>query len=126
MNDNSDKTPNENKGNKVGKSNNYGSRVQEEIARLQAEKKAVIEEFEKVASEELTPEKIREKIREEILPAAWVSLQHLIVNAESESTRAGLIKWAFEFGSKVLPGDVPVDNPDAELTRLLKGIVKTT
>jgi hypothetical protein len=107
---------------KDNKKSNYTKAVQDEIARLEADKKAIIEEFEKVASEELTPEVVKEKIRKEILPAAWVSLQHLIVNAESEAIRANLIKWAFDFSSKLERPRLPENNPDKELAELLKAI----
>jgi hypothetical protein len=103
------------------KGDDYVKNLQNEVARLEAEKKAISEEFEKVIKEDWTPEVIREKIRTEILPSAWVSLQDLIMNGESEATRSTLIKWAFETASKPLPGENdPQDDADKGLTELLK------
>lgn len=99
-------------------SDDYVKSLQSEVARVEAEKKAIVQEFEKVIKEEWTPELIREKIRTEILPSAWISLQDLILNSESDSTRSGLIKWAFEFASR--PTANPDEDPDQELTQLLK------
>lgn len=98
----------------------YIDSLVKEIAQQETDKKALIAEFEKVANEELTPERIREKIKNEILPTAWVSLLNLIANAESESVRASMIRWAFDFASRSLPSDSPTHDPDKELTNLLK------
>jgi len=98
----------------------YIDSLVKEIAQQETDKKALIAEFEKVASEELTPERIRDKIRDEILPTAWVSLLNLIANAESESVRASMIRWAFDYASRTLPSDSPDRDPDKELTTLLR------
>lgn len=104
------------------KGKEFVKQLQAEIAQAEADKQALIKEFEKVASEELDPETVKEKIRKEILPAAWLSLKDLILNAESEAVRANLLKWAFEYSSKL---EQPhAEDTDKELATLLKAIAK--
>jgi hypothetical protein len=96
----------------------YAKMLANEEARHEAEKKALIEEFSKVIKEEWSAEDIKEKLTE-LMPNAYASLQHLILNAESESVRAGLIKYIFNIALQDLaPKDADI-TPDQEFKKLL-------
>ena len=93
-----------------------------EEARHEAEKQALIEEFSKTIKEEWSPEDIKEKLVE-LMPQAYASLQYLIMNADSESVRAGLIKYIFNLAlADLAPANT--DNPDKEFAALLGDLVK--
>lgn len=76
-------------------SDEYVKQLLQEVAKSEADKKALVEEFEKAAADTWDPSEIREKFKE-LLPQAFVALKQLMLNAESESVRAALIKYVFD------------------------------
>lgn len=99
-------------------SSEYASMLAQEEARHDAEKKALVEEFTKQLKEEWSPEDIKEKLVE-LMPQAYASLSHLVNNADSESVRAGLIKYIFNLALQDLAPVSPGDGADDEFRKLL-------
>jgi hypothetical protein len=53
------------------------------------------------------------------MPQAYQSLQYLIGNAESESVRAGLIRYVFNVALQDLAPKAGSESPDDEFRKLL-------
>lgn len=102
----------------------YIKELKEEIARAEAEKQALVEEFKESIKDGWNKEKIREKIGD-LLPTAYESLADLILNAESEAVRAGLIKYVFSIVVDLDPTPPPTpEDPDKEFKVLLAALAE--
>jgi hypothetical protein len=96
----------------------YASMLAQEEAKHEAEKKALVEEFTEQLKEQWSAEDIKNKLTE-LMPQAYQSLQYLIGNAESESVRAGLIRYVFNVALQDLAPKSGSESPDDEFRKLL-------
>lgn len=74
-------------------SREYANALEREVAALEAQKKALIEEFRKNVPVDWSADDIKEKLRTSLLPTAWHRIEYLLANAESESVQASLAKY---------------------------------
>lgn len=101
----------------------YINTLKAEIAKEQAFRKSVIEEFkESIESDkEFSPEDMKKRFYQ-LLPTAFERLTHLIGNAESEAVQLSAIKYVFNIAT----GQIAITNtndPDAKLAELLSSLV---
>lgn len=72
----------------------YVEELKKEIARQEADKKALKEEFTNLVTEQWDNEKIREKFKE-LLPNAFLELKKLMVGTDNDNLRLSIIKFIF-------------------------------
>lgn len=104
----------------------YINSLKEEIAREQAFRQSVIEEFKEAVTttKEFTPEDLKKRFYA-LLPIAFERLSELINNAESEAVQLSAAKYVFSIatGTVKITGD---NDPDAKLAELLGSLVTNT
>jgi hypothetical protein len=77
-------------------SNSYIKQLQQEAARAEVEKQAVIAEFEELCKEQWDSEKIRDKFKE-LLPDAFLQVSLMMKDPDiNESTKVSLIKFVVQ------------------------------
>lgn len=106
-------------------SEGYIEKLKAEIAKEQAFRKAVVEEFKESveSNKEFSPEDLKKRFYA-LLPTAFARLTYLINNAESEAVQLGAIKYVFNIAT----GQIAITNtndPDAKLAELLTSLVKS-
>lgn len=103
-------------------SDNYVNELKSEIARGEAERKALIEEFRKdIVEREYSPEDLKTKIKD-LLPTAYERLVYLLNNSDSESVQLSTAKYIFN----IAIGAVKItaeNDPDGDLQKLLDALV---
>jgi len=103
----------------------YAQELLKEQSKLEADKQALIEEFTKEIVEKGTlfsDEDVKGKIKE-VLPDAFVALQSLINNSESDAVRANLVKFVFEIALAELKQEKK-DNGPSTVEDLVKELSK--
>jgi hypothetical protein len=92
----------------------YAKDLLDNVARVEAEKTALIEEFTKEIKDKgktFSDEDIKDKIKT-VLPTAFAGLQDLLENAESETVKASLIKYVFDSALLILKKETADDKND--------------
>lgn len=103
-------------------SSKYNNSLVAEIAKLEADKQAIIEEFLKTVPEEWTADDIKKKVRDDLLPTAWARMTTILKTTENE-TLASNLAWKI-IGLAI--GQVKITDENdpgrSELAELLKSI----
>jgi hypothetical protein len=90
----------------------------EEQARSEADRRALVEEFEKAIPVDYSPEDVKEKIRD-LMKDAYATLGHLIKSADKESVRFAAAKYVFDIGI----GQIAI-NDDNDPNKVLVDLLK--
>jgi DNA-directed RNA polymerase subunit F len=106
-------------------SEDYVSQLKQELARSNAERQALVEEFRKdISDRAFTPEDLKTKFAD-LLPKAYDRLTFLLENSDSESVQLSAVKYIFDvaMGKVKITGD---NDPDGAIKDLLEAIIPKT